>query len=269
MSNTIFRVVLWIHTVVAGIAGLYFYLAPLSAALLWPWPLPALAARFVGSLLVGGAVCTALTALNRTNIAAAGITFLGIGDGLIALTGLLYGAASGISAQLGLWLLVLAGAALILVVFSIRVSPRLSEVTPPMPGSRLVRGYFTLHLIVVALVGSVMFLLPVQAQPLWPWTMSPVNVRLIGAFFVGAALYSLWGRRQKTWETIRPTMALYATFATSALVASFIHFNLFNPARVTTWVFVALYAFVGAGGCYFLWRVNSSFGRIDSRRAFS
>jgi hypothetical protein len=71
---------------------------------------------------------------------------------------------------------------------------------------------------------------------------------------VGAAFYSLWCLRQSTWATIQPTVAFYAVFATAALIASFEHFNLFNTARVITWIFVALYAFVGGGAWYFLWQ---------------
>jgi hypothetical protein len=43
-------------------------------------------------------------------------------------------------------------------------------------------------------------------------------------------------------------------FATAATVASVIHFNLFEPSRLITWVFFALYIFVATGGWYFLTR---------------
>ncbi len=222
--------------------------------MLWPWMLPPLAARFVGSLLIGGAVCSWMTARSTTNAPALGIMFIGIGDGLISITGLLYGIENTFSTQLAVWLLVFIGTALILGILSLSVSRLVPEDTARTPIARFVRPYFTLHMTIVALVGTFMYLLPVPAQPLWPWMMSLVNVRLIGGFFVGAALYSFWCRRQTDWETLRPTLAFYGFFATLALLASFIHFSLFNPARVTTWVFVALYAFVGGGAWYFLWR---------------
>lgn len=246
-----FRTVLILHMLIAGIAGLFFYLAPASAAALWPWTLPPLAARFVGSLLIGGAVCTALTALSKANAPVAGITFIGIGDGLIALTGALYAIENGLTGPMVIWLLVFVGAALVLILLSLSQQP--PENANLTPTSRLIRPYFTLHMIVVAVVGTVMYVLPAQAQPIWPWMMSLVNVRLIGGFFVGAAFYSFWCRRQAAWETLQPTVAFYAFFATLALIASFIHFNLFNPTRLITWIFVALYAFVGGGAWYFLW----------------
>lgn len=253
MTNSLFRIILWLHTIVAGLAGAIFYFAPGVAGGLWPWMLPPLAARFVGSLLIGGAICSALTALDRTNRAVGGIMFIAIGDGLIALTGILGLSEFSLDSRLLIWLLIFVGTALILGVGAVLVGARTQHTEALTPTSRPLRTYFALHCAIVAIVGLTMYVLPVQAQPLWPWMMSPINVRLIGGFFVGAALYSAWCFRQPNWEMLFPTVAFYAVFATAALIASFIHFNLFNPARIVTWVFVALYVFVGAGAWWFLW----------------
>jgi hypothetical protein len=58
---------------------------------------------------------------------------------------------------------------------------------------------------------------------------------------------SFWGLRQRTWEQVKPSVAAGGTFATLALIASFLHFSLFKPDRLVTWLFIALYAFVAAG----------------------
>jgi hypothetical protein len=42
-------------------------------------------------------------------------------------------------------------------------------------------------------------------------------------------------------------VAAGGAFATLALIASFLHFNQFDPGRTVTWVFVALYAVVALG----------------------
>ena len=97
-----------------------------------------------------------------------------------------------------------------------------------------------------------MYLLPELAQRLWPWSLSIVNVRLLGAFFVGASILSIWSVGQRSWKDIRPILGLYAVFTTLATLASIIHFNLFNPERMMTWLFFALYLFVAIGAWYFL-----------------
>lgn len=253
MKN-LFRIVLIVHTAMVGSLGLYFYLAPAAAATLWPWVLPPLAARFVGALLIGAAVSTGLTLLSNTHGSSAGILFMGIGYVLMVLTGLLYGIESGFDGHLTVWFIVISVSALLLIGLVMMVSRQTYANSTGTPIPRIVRRYFMLHFIAVAIVGTTMYLLPMQAQPLWPWEMSVVNVRLLGGIFLSAAFYSVWCLRQRTWATIQPTVALYAVFATGALIASLVHFNLFNPARVITWIFVALYAFVGGGAAYFLWQ---------------
>jgi len=126
------------------------------------------------------------------------------------------------------------------------------------PVARALRWFFFVHLLVVLPVGVSMFFLPGWAQPLWPWRMTPINVRLIGSFFLGAAFISLWALRQSNAESVRAVLSMYAVFATMATVASVMHFALFDPARPATWAFFALYCFVAIGSALFLLRLSRS-----------
>jgi hypothetical protein len=99
----------------------------------------------------------------------------------------------------------------------------------------------------VAPVGLLMYLAPEVAQRFWPWTLPPINVRLIGSIFVATAVLTLWALRQRAWEEVRPRVVAGGMFATLALIASLLHFDLFDPGRLVTWLFVALYAIVAAG----------------------
>ena len=51
-------------------------------------------------------------------------------------------------------------------------------------------------------------------------------------------------------------------FTTLATLASIIHFGLFTPGRIVTWVFFALYLFVGIGAWFFLGRAMRRQNRI-------
>jgi len=254
MNTSILRSALWAHTVIAGAAGLAFYLFPSAAASLWPWPLPGLAARFVGALLISGATYSAFTAMARNDLAVPGMLLTASGYSLIALVGVIHGGALGWTAQLIIWAPVWAITALVFVVLLIRVQARPPQqlgATRPMPPA--VRTFFTLHMVLVAPVGLVMYLAPSLAQSLWPWTLTPINIRLVGAMFVVTAVLSFWCRRQRAWDVVAPTLVTYGTFTTLALIASLIHFSLFNPARLVTWVFLAVYIAVAAGAWYLLW----------------
>ena len=69
MRNLLIKIGLWFHTVIMTLAGLCLFLFPQAFGPLWPWMLPPLAARFMASLFLGGAVCTALAALAPGRIA--------------------------------------------------------------------------------------------------------------------------------------------------------------------------------------------------------
>ncbi|HJY77046.1 MAG TPA: hypothetical protein VKE95_10455 [Burkholderiales bacterium] len=250
------RSVLWLHTALMGIIGLLFFVFPGESAGVWPWPLPPLAARFMGSLFLGGAACSFACLRSHDERGLFVMVLLGVGDALIASSGLLGAGDIGFMPRMTAFLAFFLGVGLLLVLTFLQ-SIRAPAGAHQAPSTRLLRGFFLVHLLVVLPVGVSMFFFPSWAQPRWPWQMTPVNVRLIGTFFFGAAFISAWALRQRSAEPLRPALALYAVFATLATVASIIHFGLFDPARMTTWAFFALYGFVAIGSSVFWLRGRS------------
>ena len=248
------KIGLWLHTFITIFAGISLFLFTKTFGLLWPWALPPLAARFMGSLLIGGAVCTALAALAPEPLPVMGPALLGLGDLLIASVGLLDIGEIGFTGRMIVWLVLFIGTASLLWILFLLYNHQASEGDDQQPLTRGLRIYFKIHLAVVIPVGLTMYLAPTLAQHLWPWSLSPINVRLLGAFFVGASILSAWSLRQKDWRAVRPLVALYAVFTTLTTLASILHFNLFNPGRMITWAFFALYIFVALGAWFFLAR---------------
>ena len=257
MNTNTLRAFFWLHTAAAGMAGVALYFFPAIAGALWPWPLPALAARFVGSLLIASAVASSLIAMSRNELPVSGALLMGLAlYGLIALTGVMALGELGLASKLLILIAVFGGAALLAgAVLAVRAGAPLDRASA-RPQSRLLRGLLTLEFLLVAPVGLLMYLAPTVAQRFWPWDLPPINVRLIGSIFVATMIGSLWGLRQRTWEEIRPSVVAGGTFTTLALIASFLHFALFNPARLATWAFIALYVFVALGA----WLVLAQYG---------
>ena len=255
---------LWTHTVITGLAGLLFFFLPGESAKVWPWPLPPLAARFMGSLFVGGAACSMACLRARHTEGLLVMVLLGLGDTLIALSGLFAIGTVGVTPSMIFFLAFFLGIALFLaIVFLPEAGTKVTAQGSPVRGS--LRTFFFIHLLVVLPVGFAMFLFPDWAQSYWPWKMTPINVRFIGAFFFGAAAISVWALCQRSEEIVRPVLVLYAVFATLATVASLIHIGLFDPARLVTWAFFALYVFVAAGSWLFLWQLGARIVRVQVR----
>jgi hypothetical protein len=255
MNSNMLRSILWLHTLIAGAAGVALYLFPAQTGPVWPWPLPALAARFVGSMLIAGAVYSGLTAAAKTALPADGALLMAmILYGLVGLTGVMSIGELGATTRLLLWIALFGALALL---FGALLAARLGaplDRSSAQPQSRLLRRLLMLDLLLVAPVGLLMYLAPEVAQRFWPWNLVPINVRLIGSIFVATAALTLWSLRQRTWDDVGPSVAAGGTFATIALIASFLHFNLFDPNRVVTWLFVALYVIVAAGAWLVAWQ---------------
>jgi hypothetical protein len=248
MNTTTLRTILWLHTLIAGLAGAALYLIPAAAGGAWPWPLPALAARFVGALLLAGAIYSGLTAAAPDELPVVGALLMGlILYGLIALTGVLALGDLGGSNSLLAWIALFGALALGFGgILGARVDVRRDR-SHARPQSGFLRGLLWVDFALVAPVGLLMYLAPAIAQRFWPWNLPPINVRLIGSIFVATAVLTLWGLRQRTWEEVGPSVVAGGIFATLALIASFIHFNLFDPNRLVTWLFVAVYVIVAVG----------------------
>jgi len=252
MKLRLIKIGLWLHTTIVTLAGLSLFLYPKTFGPVWPWTLPPLAARFMGSLLMGGGVCAALAALSPEPLPLEGPALLGLGDLLIVSVCLLDTGEIGFTSRMIIWLIMFIGTALMLWGLPVLGNRQAGQEKNQSRLSRGLQIYFLIHLAVVVPVGLTMYLGPALGQRLWPWGLSLVNVRLLGAFFIGASILSFWSLRQKSWQAVLPLLGLYAVFTSLATVASFIHFNLFNPARMVTWAFFALYIFVAMGAWIFL-----------------
>jgi len=254
MRIQLIKIGLWLHTAFTILAGLSLFLFPKTFGPLWPWALPPLASRFMGSLLIGGGICTALAALAPEPLPLGGPALIGLGDLLIVSVGLLDIGEIGFTAKMMIWLAGFIGMMCLLWVLLLLRGFRVSRENDQGGLTRGLRRYFLIHVAVLVPVGLTMYLLPTLGQRLWPWMLSLVNIRLLGAFFVGGSIMSMWNLRQKSWRDIQPLIGLYAVFTSLATVASIIHFSLFNPARIITWLFFALYIFVAGGAWFFLWK---------------
>lgn len=109
---------------------------------------------------------------------------------------------------------------------------------PKLPGSLRL---FSALVIVVLIVGAGLFVAPDAVKPRWPWTLAPFNARFLGSFYIaemvamGALLY--WNR----WSPARVVLVMALVFTVVVSVTSFLHLDVFNFGRKSTWIWFAVY----------------------------
>jgi hypothetical protein len=245
------------------VAGLYLFVFAESVATLpanaragnpWPWPIGPLALRFVASLVLSGALACYLVARrpDRPTVAAFA-NVLAIVSGALLLHAVVNLDVLDWSRPLAYaWLLVLALALAGSVYMVLRMSGSRATATHPLPATpRTARGIALFIFMLTGLVGAVMFLLPGVGRERWPWDLAnTTNVQLLGAVFLAVSLSSLLSWLQPSWYGYDIFYPTAGKFAAAALVASFMHWNLFAVRPVTSWVFVAVYVLGAVMGFY-------------------
>jgi hypothetical protein len=122
-------------------------------------------------------------------------------------------------------------------------------VTTTQPIGSGVKIVFWVVAVLTGLTGLVMFLLPQPAgQSYWPWPLTPLVARYLGALFIGIAVGAMLCARATDWSQVRLLFPPGLTFTGLSVVAAAIHFASFNPARLATWLFFALYVAVFLAG---------------------
>ncbi len=241
------------------IMGALFFVYPNLVIGLWPWPVKALAVRFIGAIFLAIAFgsWSALKAKiwQRAKILVlVGGTFFGItsivsvvlaasqGGGYIISTWTAYFLASSIG---NFYLLYRYG-------WLRKPQDRLGRGRP----WRTARWFFRIQTIVVGVFGTMMLLLPSIAQAqIWPWQVATPTLQMFAGLFLATCLATGWASLQMDIGRTRVLLPLDTIFPSLALLAVGIHWDVIStpdqsPSSLVTGVWVFIYAFVAVGSAY-------------------
>jgi hypothetical protein len=101
--------------------------------------------------------------------------------------------------------------------------------------------YFGVHLAVAVPFGIALYAAPEAMAGISPWDLSPINIRLLAGVVFASTPLSALALRDRDWAAVYPTAVSHAVFVALATLGMLIHFGLFDPARIRTWVFIGLY----------------------------
>jgi hypothetical protein len=103
--------------------------------------------------------------------------------------------------------------------------------------------------LLTGLTGLTLFGVPELAGgTLWPWRLTPLVSRYLGALFLGVAVGAALVARAREWAQVRLVFPPALVFTGLSLVAAGLHAGSFDPARLATWAWVGLYLGVFVAG---------------------
>jgi hypothetical protein len=223
--------------------------APANAANPWPWPIGPLAVRFVGAALIAIALSAGLVTMRPDYPSMlAYVTLLAItGTWLLLHTGVNLGQIDWSRPLAFVWV----GAIVLTWLLSLGLARwlwvRVPRTAPPLPSSPPEAGWIAPFIsLLTGAVGATMFFFPDIGRVRWPWDLgSNINVQLLGALFLSISTVSFWSWRRPSWYGYDLLYPGAGTFATVALIAAFLHWDLFAGHPLTSPIFVVVYI-VGA-----------------------
>jgi uncharacterized membrane protein YoaK (UPF0700 family) len=87
-----------------------------------------------------------------------------------------------------------------------------------------------------------MYLEPETAgTQLWPWTLTPLMARFLGALFIAVAVGALLAAFARIWSHVRPLFPPALVFTGLIIIASVLSISSFTPHILRAIVFFAIY----------------------------
>lgn len=99
-----------------------------------------------------------------------------------------------------------------------------------------VKKYLLFQGAVLTILSLALLFLPDMMLNLWPWKITRLLAQIYSSPFLAYGVASLISSQQKTWHELKVLVTAAFVFAILALLASFIHMELFSFERIATWV---------------------------------
>lgn len=105
------------------------------------------------------------------------------------------------------------------------------------PISRPIRFFYFLHSLLAIQVGVLLFVAPEQTATLWPWALTPLTGRAIGAWLVGIGVTMIECAKAADWEWVGPAILSYSAFVIFVIIAVLRYSSSIEWDTIQIWLF--------------------------------
>jgi MFS family permease len=130
------------------------------------------------------------------------------------------------------------------------------QVTDRLPG--VLRRALMVEGVVLVAVGALLLIAPSAADDVWPWALSPLTSRAIGAFLLGIGVAALLAARDDDPLSFRGAAAAYTALGLLQLLALNLHIPDLGHRPLATGVYAAFWVAVVLTGGYGLRAARAS-----------
>jgi hypothetical protein len=112
---------------------------------------------------------------------------------------------------------------------------------------------------IATVVGAALVIAPTDADSLWPWTLTPLTGRAVGAFVLATGVSALLGVRENDWARVSPALMAYGLLGSVQLIALARYSGEPNWEEPTAWIYVLFVLSIlvtGAAGAVSAYRVS-------------
>ena len=268
------RLLLYVASVLVLLVGASLFLFPERTDTLFSWTVsPALTAAFLGAAYWSAFVLEFLAAREtlwaRARVAVPAVllfTFLTLIATLLHIDKFHFGPAFSLLTQAGTWVWLLVYALVPVTMAALLILQiRKPGIDPPRdaPMPDWIRLVFNVQAAIMILLGIALFVVPKQtAELIWPWTLTPLTGRAIGAWLLGvgvAAGHIAW---ENDWLWARPGTIAYTLFALLELIVLLRFAFALDPASgypivdwrdLRAWIYLLFLVGILAAGAYGWW----------------
>jgi hypothetical protein len=98
--------------------------------------------------------------------------------------------------------------------------------------------------VITLAVSLLLFLQPALTIRLWPWMLTPLTARVVGAMFALPAVVGLGIALEQRWSAARIILEAQAFSIVMILIATARAWNDFDQSNLSTWLFVGGLSFL-------------------------
>lgn len=149
------------------------------------------------------------------------------------------------------WLVVYASVPVvmtILLVAQLRQPGRDPDRHTPLPW--WVRLVLSLQALIMLTLGTALFLVPLAVASVWPWALTALTGRAVGAWLIGIGILASQAAWENDWTRLRPVMISFAVYGGLQLIAIARYPGTVNWNGASAWIYLLLLLSILAVGVY-------------------